>query len=159
VRPPFETETISLVFNRLVNVKEKIEIATDPANAAGHLPGQKRPGSDKRAKDASFVTPTEVRILFPDRPSGAVSNGYEEYLVQELVLGQSHALLAGAYHLARRGISREPHPTTGGRSAQFAVLLVQFRLSGGEFAANGTACASCWPASEADPPTGGGSTR
>jgi hypothetical protein len=49
-------------------------------------PGQKRPGSDKRAKNASFLTPTEVRIPFPDRPSGAVSNGYEEYFVQELVL-------------------------------------------------------------------------
>jgi hypothetical protein len=49
-------------------------------------PDQKRPGSDKRAKNASFLTPIEVRIPFPDRPSGAVSNGYEEYLVQELVL-------------------------------------------------------------------------
>jgi Transposase IS66 family len=49
-------------------------------------PNQKRPGSDKRAKNASFVTPIEVRIPFPDRPPGAVSNGYEEYFVQELVL-------------------------------------------------------------------------
>jgi Transposase IS66 family len=49
-------------------------------------PDQKRPGSDKRAKNASFLTPLEVRIPFPDRPPGAVSNGYEEYLVQELVL-------------------------------------------------------------------------
>jgi hypothetical protein len=49
-------------------------------------PDHKRPGSDKRAKNASFVTPIEVRIPFPDRPSGAVSNGWEDYLVQELVL-------------------------------------------------------------------------
>ena len=49
-------------------------------------PDQKRPGSDKRAKNASFLTPIEVRIPFPDRPGGAVSHGYEEYLVQELVL-------------------------------------------------------------------------
>jgi Transposase IS66 family len=49
-------------------------------------PDQKRPGSDKRAKNASFLTPIEVRIPFPDRPPGAVSNGYEEYFVQELVL-------------------------------------------------------------------------
>jgi len=49
-------------------------------------PDQKRPGSDKRAKNASFLTPIEVRIPFPDRPPGAVSNGYEAYLVQELVL-------------------------------------------------------------------------
>jgi hypothetical protein len=49
-------------------------------------PDQKRPGSAKRAKNASFLTPIEVRIPFPDRPPGAVSNGYEEYFVQELVL-------------------------------------------------------------------------
>lgn len=49
-------------------------------------PGQKRPGSAKRAKNASFLTPTAVRLPFPDRPPGAVSNGYEEYLVQALVL-------------------------------------------------------------------------
>jgi hypothetical protein len=49
-------------------------------------PGRKRPGSQKRAKNASFLTPIEVRIAFPDRPPGAVSNGYEEYFVQELVL-------------------------------------------------------------------------
>lgn len=49
-------------------------------------PDQKRPGSDKRAKNASFLTPIEMRIPFPDRPPGAVSNGYEEYLVPELVL-------------------------------------------------------------------------
>src|SRR5713226_9099484 len=49
-------------------------------------PDQKRPGSDKRAKKASFLTPLEVRIPFADRPPGAVSNGYEEYFVQELLL-------------------------------------------------------------------------
>jgi Transposase IS66 family len=49
-------------------------------------PGQKRPGSEKRAKNASLLTPIEVRLPFPDRPPGAVSNGYEPYLVQELVL-------------------------------------------------------------------------
>ena len=46
----------------------------------------KRPGSAKRAKNASFLAPVEVRLPFPNRPLGAVSNGYEEYLVQELVL-------------------------------------------------------------------------
>jgi hypothetical protein len=48
-------------------------------------PDQKRPGSDQRDKNAS-LTVTDVRIPFPDRPAGAVSNGYEDYLVQELVL-------------------------------------------------------------------------
>ncbi len=45
-----------------------------------------RPGSQKRSKNALFLTPIEVTIPFPDPPPGAVSNGYEEYFVQELVL-------------------------------------------------------------------------
>jgi hypothetical protein len=49
-------------------------------------PGAKRPGSDKRSKNASFLTPREVKIPFPDPPPGATSKGYEEYFVQELVL-------------------------------------------------------------------------
>jgi Transposase IS66 family len=49
-------------------------------------PGAKRPGSDKRSKNASFLTPREVLIPFPDPPPGATSHGYEEYFVQELVL-------------------------------------------------------------------------
>jgi hypothetical protein len=48
--------------------------------------GQKRPGSAKRAKNASFLTPLEVTLPFPDPPPGAVSHGYEDYFVQELVL-------------------------------------------------------------------------
>lgn len=46
----------------------------------------KRSGPDPGATTAAFLTPREVRLPFPDRPAGAVSNGYEEYLVQELVL-------------------------------------------------------------------------
>jgi Transposase IS66 family len=49
-------------------------------------PGDQRPGSQKRSKSASFPTPVEVKIPFPDPPPGAVSHGYEEYFVQELVL-------------------------------------------------------------------------
>jgi hypothetical protein len=48
--------------------------------------GDKRPGSAKRSKNASFVVPVEVKIPFPDLPAGAVSHGYEEYFVQELLL-------------------------------------------------------------------------
>jgi hypothetical protein len=49
-------------------------------------PGDKRPGSHKRSKTASFVTPVEVKIPFPDPPPGSHSHGYEEYHVQELLL-------------------------------------------------------------------------
>jgi len=49
-------------------------------------PGDKRPGSAKRSKNASFLTPVEVKIPFPDPPPGSTAQGYEEYFVQELVL-------------------------------------------------------------------------
>jgi Transposase IS66 family len=49
-------------------------------------PGHKRPGSAKLSKKTATLTPIEVTIPFPDPPAGSVSNGYEEYDVQELVL-------------------------------------------------------------------------
>jgi transposase IS66 family protein len=49
-------------------------------------PGNKRPGSAKCSKNASFLAPVEVKIPFPDPPPGSVSHGYEEYFVQELLL-------------------------------------------------------------------------
>jgi hypothetical protein len=49
-------------------------------------PGEKRPGSAKRSKNASFITPIEVTIPFPDPPPGSTSKGYEEYFVQELLI-------------------------------------------------------------------------
>lgn len=48
--------------------------------------GQKRPGSQKRPKNAQLTITQEIRIPFPDPPAGSVSKGYEEYLVQELVI-------------------------------------------------------------------------
>lgn len=48
--------------------------------------GQKRPGSQKRLKNAQLTITAEIRIPFPGPPPGSVSKGYEEYLVQELVI-------------------------------------------------------------------------
>ena len=48
--------------------------------------GQKRPGSQKRPKNAQLTITQEIRIPFPDPPPGSVSKGYEEYIVQELVM-------------------------------------------------------------------------
>src|SRR3989442_13437879 len=42
-------------------------------------PSQKRPGSDKRSKNATLCTPREVTLAFPDPPPGSVSKGYEDY--------------------------------------------------------------------------------
>jgi Transposase IS66 family len=48
--------------------------------------GQKRPGSEKRPKNAQLTITQEIRIPFPDPPAGSVAKGYEEYIVQELVI-------------------------------------------------------------------------
>jgi len=57
-----------------------------PAPKPPPAPGEKRPGSAKRAKTAAFVAPVEVTISFPNPPPGSVSQGYEDYVVQELVV-------------------------------------------------------------------------
>jgi len=49
-------------------------------------PAPKRPGSAKLSKKTTTLTALEVIIPFPDPPPGSLSNGYEEYDVQELLL-------------------------------------------------------------------------
>lgn len=49
-------------------------------------PGQKRPGSDKRPKNAQLTIHRDILVPLPDPPPGAVFKGYEDYVVQELVL-------------------------------------------------------------------------
>jgi hypothetical protein len=67
---------------RPVIAPSRLETPPPPLPGAG----SKRPGSDKRSKNASFLTPREVKIPFPNPPPGATAHGYEEYFVQELVL-------------------------------------------------------------------------
>jgi hypothetical protein len=48
-------------------------------------PDAKRPGSAKRSKNAQ-LTITPVVVALPDPPDGAVFKGYEDFVVQELVV-------------------------------------------------------------------------
>src|SRR5205807_5359301 len=57
-----------------------------PPPPAPPPPGSKRPGSAKRPKNAHLVIHDEVILTVTDAPPGSVSKGYEEYVVQELVL-------------------------------------------------------------------------
>jgi hypothetical protein len=49
-------------------------------------PHAKRPGSDKRSKTAQLTITEETVIRLPHVPQGAVLKGYEEFVVQDLVL-------------------------------------------------------------------------
>src|SRR5260221_5085040 len=57
-----------------------------PASPPAPADSQKRPGSDKKSKNAQLTITQERRIDFPNPPPGSVSKGYEEYIVQELVI-------------------------------------------------------------------------
>jgi hypothetical protein len=48
--------------------------------------GSQRPGSQKRPKNAQLVITEEIRLLVVDAPAGSISKGFEEYVVQELVI-------------------------------------------------------------------------
>jgi Transposase IS66 family len=54
--------------------------------AAPHAPERKRPGSDKRPKNAQLTIHREVVVPLSNPPPGATFKGYEDYLVQELIL-------------------------------------------------------------------------
>jgi hypothetical protein len=49
-------------------------------------PGQKRPGSAKRAKTQALLITHEVLVPLPDVPADATFKGYEDFVVQELLI-------------------------------------------------------------------------
>ena len=55
-------------------------------------PGRKRPGSDKRSKTAQLTVTEETVVPLVDKPQGSTFKGYEEYVVQELVI-KPHVIL------------------------------------------------------------------
>ncbi len=49
-------------------------------------PDAKRPGSDKRSKTAELIITTEKVVPLVDKPHGSILKGYEDFVVQDLVL-------------------------------------------------------------------------
>src|SRR5205823_3961705 len=49
-------------------------------------PDAKRPGSAKRSKTAELTVTEEIVIRLPDVPAESVFKGYEDFVVQDLVL-------------------------------------------------------------------------
>jgi hypothetical protein len=56
------------------------------APASSVQPGDKRPGSEKRSKNAHLTITDEQWLNVPNPPPGSVARGYESYLVQDLIL-------------------------------------------------------------------------
>jgi Transposase IS66 family len=74
---------------RLKGLKTRPIIAPSPLEPAPCLPpdpGQKRPGSAKRRKTAQLTITDEVVVPLADPPAGSIFKGYEEFVVQDLII-------------------------------------------------------------------------
>ena len=74
---------------RLKGLKTRPRIAPSPLEVSPRPPrppGQKRPGSAKRVKTAQLTITDEVVVPLADRPPGSVFKGYEDFVVQDLII-------------------------------------------------------------------------
>lgn len=67
---------------RPVIAPSRLEAGAKPPPA----PGGKRPGSQKRPKTARLTIDEERFIVLEDRPPGAAFKGYEDFVVQDLII-------------------------------------------------------------------------
>jgi Transposase IS66 family len=49
-------------------------------------PGRRRPGSDKRSKTAQLTITAEEFVPLDDKPPGSIFKGYEDFVVQDLII-------------------------------------------------------------------------
>ena len=95
-------EIIRLQHERIQQLEDEIArlkgLKTRPVIAPSRLetpprkppaPGRKRPGSDKKSKTAQLTITTEEVVRVVDKPPGSTFKGYEDYVVQELVIQPS----------------------------------------------------------------------
>jgi hypothetical protein len=74
---------------RLKGLKTRPLIAPSPLEVSPRpprQPGQKRPGSAKRLKTALLTITDEVVVPLTDPPPGSVFKGYEDFVVQDLII-------------------------------------------------------------------------
>jgi Transposase IS66 family len=74
---------------RLKGLKTRPPIAPSPLEVSlrpPREPGQKRPGSAKRLKTALLTITDEVVVPLTDPPPGSVFKGYEDFMVQDLII-------------------------------------------------------------------------
>jgi hypothetical protein len=74
---------------RLKGLKTRPIIAPSPLETPPRPPrepGQKRPGSAKRLKTAQLTITDEVVVPLADPPPGSIFKGYEDFVVQDLII-------------------------------------------------------------------------
>ena len=74
---------------RLKGLKPRPRIAPSALETPARPPRDpkaKRPGSDKRSKTAQLTITEEIVVRLPDIPPAAVFKGYEDFVVQDLIL-------------------------------------------------------------------------
>ena len=74
---------------RLKGLKSRPTIAPSPLETPPcppRDPGQKRPGSAKRLKTAQLTITDEVVVPLADPPPGSTFKGYEDFVVQDLII-------------------------------------------------------------------------
>jgi Transposase IS66 family len=74
---------------RLKGLKTRPIIAPSPLETPPRPPrepGQKRPGSAKRLKTAQLIITDEVVVPLADPPLGSIFKGYEDFVVQDLII-------------------------------------------------------------------------
>jgi hypothetical protein len=90
---------------------------------------RKRPGSDKRPKNAQLTIHREVLVPLPDPPPGAVFKGYEDYVVQELILhAQATRYRRERWQLTDGGSRLAPLPADVILGDHFGPVLQSFVL-------------------------------
>src|SRR5260370_7001395 len=90
-----------------------LESATPPSQQEGSKEEKphKRPGSEKRSKNAELTIHRRVSLHIDDLPAAAVFKGYEDYLVQDLVIESQNTLyLQAHYHLPNDSSAMTPFP-------------------------------------------------
>src|SRR5580658_10587810 len=74
---------------RLKGLKTRPILAPSPLETAPRPPrepGQKRPGSAKRLKTAQLTITDVVVVPLADPPPGSIFKGYEDFVVQDLII-------------------------------------------------------------------------
>jgi hypothetical protein len=92
-------------------------------------PNAKRPGSDKRFKTAELTITEETVVRLPHVPEGAIFKGYEDFVVQDLILKPRVILYRREHWLTPDGRSLvAPFPTDVLPGSHFGPDLICFIL-------------------------------